>query len=33
MTAEALAPRFAARSIHYGWVILGLGFFYALFVT
>lgn len=33
MTAEALAPRLAVRGIHYGWVILGLSFFYALFVT
>jgi predicted MFS family arabinose efflux permease len=33
MTAEALAPRLAARGLHYGWVILALGFFYALFAT
>jgi predicted MFS family arabinose efflux permease len=33
MTAEALAPRLAARGIHYGWVILGVGFFYSLFAT
>jgi predicted MFS family arabinose efflux permease len=33
MLAETLARRLAARGIHYGWVILGLGFFYALFAT
>lgn len=33
MKAEVLATRLAARGIHYGWVILGLGFFYALFAS
>lgn len=33
MTAEALASRLAARGIHYGWVMVALGFFYALFAT
>lgn len=33
MTAEALASRLAARGIHYGWVILGLGYFHSLFPT
>jgi predicted MFS family arabinose efflux permease len=33
MTAETLAPRLAARGIHYAWVMLALGFFYALFAS
>jgi predicted MFS family arabinose efflux permease len=33
MLSEALAARLAARGIHYGWVILGLAFFYTLFAT
>jgi sugar phosphate permease len=31
MTAERLARALAARGIHYGWVMTGLVFFYALF--
>ncbi|MBR0846287.1 MFS transporter [Bradyrhizobium diazoefficiens] len=33
MYAELLARRFAARNIHYGWVMAGFGFLYGLFAS
>lgn len=33
MLAETVARRLAARGIHYGWVIVTLGFFYVIFAT